>query len=89
MLPFQVHDVLMVEVLDRPQQVFAIAKWDLTLTFVVTADALPNVCQHELLLFLGNWADEAELQEKLRHLSATNLDFRLVGVGVLRQMHNL
>ena len=88
-LPFQVHDVLVVEVLDCSQQVLAVAQRDETLTLVVTADALPNVCKHELLLFLRDRADETELQEELRHLSASDLHFGPVVVGILRLLNDI
>ena len=55
---FQVHDILMVEILDCSKQVFAVSKWNLSLALVVTTDALPNIGKHELLLFLGDRADE-------------------------------
>lgn len=88
-LPFQIHNVLMVEVLNGPQKVLAVSEWNLTLPLVITSNTLPDVCKHKLFLFLRNWADEAKFQEKLRHLSAPDLDLRLVSVSVLWLMHDL
>lgn len=82
-LPLQVHDVLVVEVLDRSQQILAVAERDKALALVVAADALPNVSEHQLLLFLRNWAHKSELEEELRHLGAPNLDIGPVVVGIL------
>ena len=79
----------MMEILYGAKKIFTITEWDLTLTLVITTNALPNVGQHQLLLLLSNWTDEAELEEKLRHLCTSNLDFRLVCVSVLRLLDNV
>lgn len=56
---------------------------------MITSDAFPDICEHQLLLFLCNWADKSEFKEQLRHLSAPNLDFRFVSVGILWLLNNI
>ena len=56
---------------------------------MITSDAFPDICEHQLLLLLCNWADKSEFKEQLRHLSAPNLDFRFVSVGILWLLDNI
>lgn len=77
------------EVLNSSKQVFAVTQWYLSLAFMITSDAFPDICEHQLLLFLCNWADKSEFKEQLRHLSAPNLDFRFVSVGILWLLNNI
>lgn len=79
----------MVEILYGAKKIFTVTKRDLTLTLVITANALPYVSQHQLLLLLSNWTDEAEFKEKLWHLCTSDFDIRLVCVSVLRLLDNV
>ena len=72
-LPFQVHDVLMVEVLIGSPEVFAVSKRDSALTIWVTSCDLPNFSNLALLVLPGLITNKAELEEYLGHLCAANL----------------
>lgn len=71
------------------KEVLAVTKRDLASAFMISSNALPDVSKHELLVLLGDWTDEAELEEKLRHLSATYFDFWVEVLGLLRNLNNL
>ena len=79
----------MMEILNSTKKVLAITERDLTLAFMVTTDALPNVCKHELLMLLGDWTHETKLEEELRHLSTSYSNFRLEVLGIFRYLNNL
>jgi len=79
----------MVKVLNSSKEVLAVAEGYLTLTFMISTDALPNISKHELFMLLGDWTDEAKFKEKLRHLSTAYFDFRLKMLGILRHLNNL
>ena len=53
----------MVEVLDGPKEILAIAQWYFTLAFVIAANAFPYISKHELIMLLCNWTNEAKFQK--------------------------
>jgi hypothetical protein len=89
LLSIKVHNILMMEVLNGAQQILTITEWNLSLTFVITANTLPYISQHKLLLLLSNGTYKAEFEEKLRHLSAPNFDIRLICVCILWLLYNV
>jgi len=72
--PLLVDDLLVVEVLDGSEEVLAGAEGDDALTLAVAPELAPDVGQHELLLLLGDGADEPHHEEDLGELGAGDLE---------------